>query len=99
MKSLIIFFSFLISIPAVAQSPYWQQQLRYTIAAELNDTEKSITGHETIVYKNNSPHSLDFIWFHIWPNAYKHDSTALMQQLHADEEHSKKVKKTSTGSI
>jgi hypothetical protein len=99
MKSFIIFFSFLISTSVVAQSPYWQQQLRYTIQAELNDTEKSITGQETIVYKNNSPHSLDFIWFHIWPNAYKHDSTALMQQLHADGELSKKLKNTSVGSI
>ena len=44
-----------------AQQPYWQQQLHYTITAELNDKENSITGTEVIVYKNNSPASLDFI--------------------------------------
>jgi hypothetical protein len=69
---------------AFAQTSYWQQKLRYTIQAELNDTEKSITGNESIVYKNNSPDTLSFIWFHIWPNAYKHDSTALMAQIKKD---------------
>jgi hypothetical protein len=83
----------------LAQSPYWQQQLRYNIQAELNESEKSITGFETIVYKNNSPHTLDFIWFHIWPNAYKHDSTTLMKQIRNDAERSKKAEAFGTGSI
>ena len=63
-----------------AQQPYWQQQLNYTIKAELNDKDNSITGTETIIYKNNSQTSLDFIWFHIWANAYKNETTALFQQ-------------------
>jgi aminopeptidase N len=99
MKSCILSLCFLISNSLWAQSPYWQQQLRYTIQAELNDTEKSVTGFETIVYKNNSPERLDFIWFHIWPNAYRHDSTALMKQIHNDTERSKKEKYSGTGSI
>ncbi|MEO7990122.1 MAG: M1 family metallopeptidase [Chryseolinea sp.] len=99
MKSFILFFLFLVSNALFAQSSYWQQQLRYTIKAELNDTEKSITGYETIVYKNNSPHTLDFIWFHIWPNAYKNPSTALMEQIHNDPDRSKKEKNFGAGSI
>ena len=88
------FFSFLIailvSVQLTAQQTYFQQQLRYDIKAELNDKDKSITGFETIVYKNNSPSSLDFIWFHIWPNAYKNENTALLQQIKNDKERSKK---------
>ncbi len=99
MKLCIAFLSLLISTPLIGQTPYWQQQLRYTIKAELKDTEKTITGFETIVYKNNSPHTLDFIWFHIWPNAYKHDSTALMKQIHGDTDRSKKEKDFGVGSI
>jgi aminopeptidase N len=87
------------SIKSTAQSSYWQQDLKYTISAELNDIEKSITGFETIVYKNNSPHTLNFIWFHIWPNAYKHDSTALMTQLKNDAERAKKKATAGKGSI
>ena len=74
-----------------AQQSYWQQQLRYTITAELNDKENSITGTETIVYKNNSPSSLDFIWFHLWPNAYKNETTALFLQIKNDSSRSKKL--------
>jgi hypothetical protein len=90
MKPFFLILFFLISGVSMAQSAYWQQELRYTIHAELNDSEKTITGFETIVYKNNSPNTLDFIWFHIWPNAYKHDSTALRLQIKNDPKRSKK---------
>jgi hypothetical protein len=99
MRSLALIFSFFITSSLMAQSPYWQQQLRYTIQAELNDAKKTITGFETIVYKNNSPQTLNFIWFHIWPNAYKHDSTALMKQIRNDVDRSKKTKDFGVGSI
>ena len=82
-----------------AQQPYWQQQLNYTIKAELNDKDTSISGVETIIYKNNSPSSLDFIWFHIWPNAYKNETTALYQQLKKDTARSKKLENPGKGHI
>jgi hypothetical protein len=88
-----------INAPLLAQSTYFQQELRYTITAELNVTEKSITGFENIVYKNNSPESLQYIWFHIWPNAYKHDSTALMTQIKNDSSETNKEQKTGKGWI
>lgn len=84
---------------AGAQTPYWQQELRYDIRAELNEREKTITAFETIVYKNNSPHALEFIWFHIWPNAYSHDSTALRMQIKNDSARSKKETQAGFGSI
>jgi hypothetical protein len=89
----------LISTQLLAQQDYWQQQLRYNIKAELNDKDKSITGFETIVYKNNSPSTLNFIWFHLWPNAYKNDSTALLQQIKNDTARSKKMENVGTGFI
>lgn len=84
---------------ANAQQDYWQQHVSYTIKAELNDKENSITASETIVYKNNSSSSLDFIWFHIWPNAYKNDSTALMKQIRNDTARSKKAENFGVGDI
>ncbi len=32
------------------------------------------------MYKNNSPDTLRFIWFHLWPNAYKNTETAFAKQ-------------------
>src|SRR5664279_5467127 len=83
---------------ATAQNTYWQQYLRYTIDARLNDQEKSITGKETIVYINNSPDTLAFIWFHLYANAYKDESTALFRQM-TDIKSKSKPKKLTPGFI
>ncbi|MEQ1676646.1 MAG: M1 family peptidase, partial [Chitinophagaceae bacterium] len=99
MKLSVLLLVIVFSTRLLSQETYWQQELRYTIAAELNDKDNAITGFETIVYKNNSPSSLDFIWFHIWPNAYKNESTALLQQIKADKERSKKMENFGSGSI
>lgn len=99
MKLFSLMIAILVSAQLTAQQTYFQQQLRYDIKAELNDKDKSITGFETIVYKNNSPSALDFIWFHIWPNAYKNENTALLQQIKNDKERSKKMENMGTGSI
>lgn len=60
---------------------YWQQQLRYSIDVTLNDKEHSLDGFLKLSYSNHSPDTLPFIWFHLWPNAYKNDRTAFSEQL------------------
>jgi hypothetical protein len=60
---------------------YWQQELHYTIDVELDDTQHSLNGYLKLRYINNSPDTLSFIWFHLWPNAYKNDRTAFSDQL------------------
>ena len=94
--SLLLIFA---SVQTYAQETYWQQHLTYNIDVSLNDTENSLKGFETIVYKNNSPSTIDFIWFHIWPNAYKNENTALFQQIKNDPSRSKKLLKYTYGSI
>ena len=64
-----------------APKPYWQQQVNYNIAVSLNDKNHIIDAIEKMVYTNNSPDTLTFIWFHIWQNAYKNDRTAFSEQL------------------
>jgi hypothetical protein len=63
-----------------AFSQYWQQEVNYTIDVSLNDKDHSLDGFEKIEYINNSPDTLRFIWFHVWPNAYKNDKTAFTDQ-------------------
>ena len=59
---------------------YWQQQTDYKIKVELNDDNQSITGSETITYKNNSPHALDYIWVRLDQNRFaKHSDDHLTQ--------------------
>ena len=66
---------------AHSQSYYWQQQVNYRIDVSLNDKENTLDGFERLEYINNSPDTLKFIWFHLWPNAYKNDKTAFSDQL------------------
>lgn len=81
MRKIFFFFLAFIFLSSVhAQQKYWQQQVNYTIDVSLNDKEHTLTGFVNIEYINNSPDSLHFIWFHIWPNAYKNDRTAFSNQ-------------------
>src|SRR5687767_11954575 len=78
-------FSFLLLAALVSQlaafPQYWQQEVNFTIDVSLNDKEHTLDGFEKITYINNSPDTLKFIWFHLWPNAYKNDNTAFSDQL------------------
>lgn len=70
-----------VAVAGFGQAAYWQQQVNYDITVELNDADHTLTGYEQIEYFNHSPDSLPFIWFHLWPNAYKNDKTAFSDQL------------------
>ena len=99
MKKIILLLALLAGKYSIAQNTYWQQYLHYAINAQLNDGDKTITGSETIVYKNNSPQTLTYIWFHIYPNAYKDQTTALFQQINNDPERKNKIKRYTRGFI
>ena len=61
---------------------YFQQEVNFNISVKLDDQNHELTGFEEIEYTNNSEQPLDFIYFHLWPNAYsKHNSALGKQQL------------------
>jgi hypothetical protein len=62
------------------QNNYWQQQVNSNIDVTLNDSDHTLDGYIKMDYINNSPDTLNFIWIHLWPNAYKNDQTALSDQ-------------------
>jgi Peptidase family M1 domain len=82
-----------------AQKTYFQQKVVYNINVELDDKAKILKGNEALVYTNNSPETLEFIWFHIYPNAYKNKTTAMFKQIENDPSRSEKLKKITFGSI
>lgn len=63
-----------------AQIYYWQQEVNYTIDVTLNDKNHTLTGDEKIEYINHSPYIHQYLYFHIWPNAYKNIHTAFARQ-------------------
>ncbi|MFO0012000.1 MAG: M1 family metallopeptidase [Planctomycetota bacterium] len=55
---------------------YWQQRVDYTIDVTLNESENSITGSETICYRNQSPHAIRYLWVQVDPNIFSPQSDA-----------------------
>jgi len=73
--------------PAMALAqPYFQQEVNYTISVKLDDVKDELIADESIGYINNSPDELSFIYMHLWPNAYKDNSTPLAKQKLANGE-------------
>lgn len=60
---------------------YFQQQVDYSIEVRLDDRAHTLHAHEAFTYQNNSNTTLDTIWIHLWPNAYRDRTTALCKQL------------------
>lgn len=64
-----------------AQENYFQQEVNYKIDVTLDDVTHKLSAFEKIEYINNSLQPLTYIYFHLWPNAYKNNETALAKQL------------------
>ena len=70
----------IISINVVYSQDYFQQEVNYQIDVLLDDKAHTLNGFLNLEYTNNSKNTLDVLWFHLWPNAYKNNSTALAIQ-------------------
>ena len=74
---LIVFCSF----PEASAHKYFQQRVNYRIQVSLNDQLHELNAFETVEYINNSPDTLRFLIFHLWPNGYSDNKTELAKQL------------------
>ena len=82
MKHILLFcFGLFTQLLIAGQQSYWQQETNYRIDVKLDDTTHSLDGFLRLEYVNNSPDTIFFIWFHLWPNAFKNDRTAFSEQL------------------
>lgn len=88
MKSLAVQFSALIfslilagtQRAAADQRPYFQQQVNYDIRVRLDDQQHVLRGYLRMEYINRSPDTLHYIYFHLYPNAYRDRNTAYARQ-------------------
>lgn len=55
---------------------YWQQKVDYRIDARLNEDARSLSGRAEVVYTNNSPDDLPYLWLLLDQNNYRRDSIA-----------------------
>ncbi|HAZ79323.1 MAG TPA: aminopeptidase, partial [Porticoccaceae bacterium] len=57
---------------------YWQQQVDYKIKAQLDEKNRSLVAQQEILYTNNSPETLKYLWLQLEQNRFKADSMAEM---------------------
>jgi hypothetical protein len=60
---------------------YWQNAAAYNINVSFTPATRIVSGSEEIVYTNNSPDTLNQIWFKLYPNLYKRGSP---RDMHVD---------------
>jgi hypothetical protein len=65
----------------VSSQEYFQQEVNHKINVTLNDTKHELSGFESVEYINNSPDTLGFLYFHLWPNAYSDNKTELAKEI------------------
>lgn len=53
---------------------YWQNAASYDIKATLDDQADKVRGTLTMTYTNNSPETLDFVWFQLDQNLFNSKS-------------------------
>ena len=54
---------------------YWQQDVAYDISVTLDTTRQLLSGTERVLYQNNSPDTLQNVYFHLFPNAFRDETT------------------------
>ena len=52
-------------------SSYWQQHVDYTMAVDMDVENYQYTGSQKLVYTNNSPDTLNRVYYHLYFNAFQ----------------------------
>lgn len=56
---------------ALAQYGYWQQHVDYQMEIDMNVETHQFTGKQRLVYTNNSPDTLNRVFYHLYFNAFQ----------------------------
>jgi hypothetical protein len=59
---------------ASAQPDRWQQRVKYTMNVKMDVGTNRFTGSQTLTYTNNSPDTLDKVFYHLYWNAFQPNS-------------------------
>ncbi len=57
-----------------AQTNYWQQAVKYDMAIDFDVKTHQFSGDQTITYTNNSPDTLNRVFYHLYFNAFQPNS-------------------------
>jgi len=83
MKSIFLALTILTSIWATAQNntSYWQQKVDYKMDVDMDVKNYQYTGIQELVYTNNSPDTLNRVFYHLYFNAFQPGSEMDVRSL------------------
>jgi hypothetical protein len=83
MKSIFLALTILTSIWATAQNntSYWQQKVNYKMDVDMDVKNYQYTGIQELVYTNNSPDTLNRVFYHLYFNAFQPGSEMDVRSL------------------
>jgi hypothetical protein len=58
----------------VTANSYWQQHVDYKMDVDINTEDFTYTGSQELSYTNNSPETIDRVYYHLFLNAFQPDS-------------------------
>lgn len=61
-------------LPLFAQNHYWQQQVNYDMSVDFDVKKHQFTGDQVLTYTNNSPDTLQSVYYHLYFNAFQPNS-------------------------
>ncbi len=61
----------------------WQQRVAYRIDVTLDTETHTLDGTERLTYSNGSPDTLDILWIHLYPNAYRDQGSVFAREPEA----------------
>ncbi|MBY0535473.1 MAG: M1 family metallopeptidase [Chitinophagaceae bacterium] len=73
-KLVLASFLLLSSIISTAQPNRWQQRVKYTMNIDMDVKTNRFTGKQSLQYTNNSPDTLNKVFYHLYFNAFQPNS-------------------------
>ena len=68
-------FFFLLFTPIICLSQdYWQQHVNYQMDIVMDVSDFTFTGEQELIYTNNSPDTINKVYYHLFFNAFKPNS-------------------------
>ena len=70
-KQIFLISFFLVGVPALAQTGYWQQHVDYKMEVVVDAKNYQYKGKQDLVYTNNSNDTLRKVFYHLYNNAFQ----------------------------
>ena len=89
MKNPVLFYLSLFLIGNLSAQTYWQQAVQYSIEVSLDPETAQYQGTQTVIYTNNSPETLQKVFFHQYYNAFKPGSEMAIRLKNAGDKNTR----------